>query len=91
MKSIRIIVSGKVQGVYFRKYTQEEGVRLGLKGFVRNEKDGTVMIQASGEENALNDLVEWCHNGSPKSRVDGVTVEELSEESSEEFHIAYLS
>lgn len=74
-KAIMIRVAGKVQGVWFRKYTTEEALRLGIHGWVRNEPDGSVLIHAEGEAGRLEAFVSWCHGGSPLSRVDEVTVE----------------
>lgn len=67
-----IRVTGKVQGVFFRKYTKEQADKLGLKGIVRNEPDGSVYIEAEGTKEQLDDMVEWCYKGSPSSRVDKV-------------------
>jgi len=74
MKHITITVSGKVQGVYFRAFTQKEAQRLNLRGFVRNEPNGNVYIEAEGEEVNLNQLVSWCQIGSPKSLVTDIKV-----------------
>lgn len=71
-KAIQIIVFGKVQGVYYRKYTCQKARELGLKGFVANQSDGTVKIIAQGDEIKLNSLVEWCYQGPPNSIIDKV-------------------
>lgn len=85
--NIYIKVFGKVQGVFFRKYTQEKAVSLGLKGYVENCTDGCVFIHASGMQEALEALVDWCHLGSPSSRVDRVEVLTVSQEQEEPFSI----
>lgn len=85
--NIYIKVFGKVQGVFFRKYTQEKAVSLGLKGYVENRTDGSVFIHASGTQEALEALVDWCHSGSPSSRVDRVEVLAVSQEQVEAFSI----
>jgi len=81
MKQVRIIVSGRVQGVYFRAHTEEVGRRLMLNGFVRNLPDGNVEVVAQGREKELNELIEFCHNGPPASKVDKVDIkyEEIKE------------
>jgi len=71
-KHYTIQVFGKVQGVYFRASTQAEAQRLGLNGFVRNEADGSVYIEAEGAEEQLHQLVEWCHEGPSRARVERV-------------------
>jgi acylphosphatase len=74
-----IQVKGKVQGVYFRKYTQWKAEELGLTGFVRNMPDGTVYIEAQGEEEKVELLEKWCHLGSPLSKVESVNFNEIPE------------
>lgn len=76
MKHITITVSGTVQGVYFRAFTQKEAQRLNLNGFVRNERNGDVYIEAEGEDTNLNQLVSWCQTGSPKAVVREIKVTE---------------
>lgn len=67
-----IFVSGKVQGVYYRAYTLEKAKELGLKGFVQNLPDGRVYIEVEGEEEALEEFIQWCWEGSPLSEVTSV-------------------
>lgn len=70
-------VHGRVQGVSFRWYTAEEATRLGLVGWVRNEPDGTVRLEAQGPEEDVEALVAWVHHGPPLARVVSVDVEEI--------------
>lgn len=77
MKTIHIIVKGDVQGVFFRKYTEQKAKELSIKGTVENLDDGTVEIYAEGDETNLNKLIEWCHEGSPKANVDEVKSEDV--------------
>lgn len=74
MARARIKVSGRVQGVYYRSYAQDEAKRLGLKGWVRNNPDGRVEMVCEGERDALLAMIDWCWKGSPSSRVSGVEV-----------------
>ena len=71
----RIFVKGRVQGVWFRKYTFNEANRIGLKGFVRNDINNSVYIEAEGSLVQLNEFVIWLHKGSPLSKVSLVTFE----------------
>ncbi|XP_072284255.1 acylphosphatase-1 [Pyxicephalus adspersus] len=65
-------VFGKVQGVFFRKYTQAEGTRLGLVGWVQNTEAGTVRGQLQGPLSRVREMQEWLRNkGSPKSKITG--------------------
>ena len=67
-----IRVTGKVQGVFYRASARAEAERLGLKGFVRNESDGSVYAEAEGEAEALELFLAWCRRGPPHARVDAV-------------------
>lgn len=69
---LHIIVKGKVQGVYFRAYTQKQAVKHNLNGFVRNLPDGDVEIVAVGDHEALQALVAWCYKGPLLARVKQV-------------------
>ena len=74
----RIAVYGKVQGVFFRVSTKEQADKLGLKGWVRNEPDGSVLIEVCGESEIVEQLIEWCNNGPMLARVDEVIVSDIS-------------
>ncbi len=74
----RIRVTGRVQGVAFRASTVEEAERLGVAGFVRNLRDGSVEVEAEGERSLVESLVRWCRRGPPPARVDRVEVEWLA-------------
>ncbi len=76
IKHLSIRVTGKVQGVFFRASTREEAQRLSLCGWVRNEPDGSVLIEAEGDEEALDQLIAWCQHGPVQARVADVVVEE---------------
>lgn len=73
-KHLHIIVSGIVQGVFFRAHTKNAAQNLGLVGWVRNLRDGRVEIAAEGPKSALEQLIAWCHEGPPHARVDNVDV-----------------
>ena len=76
VRHFNILVSGKVQGVFFRASAKDQAVLFGIKGFVRNESNGDVYIEAEAEENQLNDFLEWCGRGPGRARVDNLNVEE---------------
>lgn len=71
-----IIVSGKVQGVYYRQSARQKAQELGVTGFVKNMANGDVMLIATGNTEQLNALVEWCRKGPPAARVNNVQVTE---------------
>ena len=74
MKACGIQVFGKVQGVYFRQSTRDKAIALGLQGFVRNEPDGSVYMEAEGSETALQQLEQWCHKGPVLAKVERIIV-----------------
>ncbi|MCK9606630.1 MAG: acylphosphatase [Methylomonas sp.] len=71
---LHIIVKGRVQGVYFRAYTQKQAVKLNLNGYARNLANGDVEIIARGEHADLQQLVAWCHKGPLLAKVSEVMV-----------------
>merc|ERR1711976_1044739 len=78
MSGIRFEVFGKVQGVWFRKYTKKTADKLNLKGWCKNTDHGTVIGEAIGDANAINAMVEFLSKtGSPKSRIDNCDIEHV--------------
>lgn len=75
-KQVRVRIEGLVQGVYFRAHTEEEALRLGLAGWVRNRADGSVEALFQGEERAVDRMVAWCHHGPSRAMVRRVSVQE---------------
>ena len=68
---LSFVVHGKVQGVFFRKYTQKRGAELGLRGWCENTAEGTVRGEAHGDAKALDDFKHYLrHVGSPKSKIE---------------------
>ena len=76
VKRVHVIVEGRVQGVFFRAFTKDEAVRLGLSGWVRNRSDGSVEALVEGESTAVDKMLQWFHQGSPHSVVDRVSITE---------------
>ncbi|PSG98139.1 acylphosphatase [Thermoplasmatales archaeon SW_10_69_26] len=70
-----VFVTGKVQGVYFRDTTRKTAAKHGVDGWVRNLPDGRVEAVFQGEPDAVDAMVEFCHEGSSAARVDSVEVE----------------
>jgi len=70
-----VFVSGRVQGVFYRANTRENARDRGVDGWVKNLEDGRVEAVFEGPENAVEEMVEWCHTGSPAADVEDVEVE----------------
>ncbi len=76
-RRMRAVVSGRVQGVGFRFSTQQEARQLGLGGWIRNRPDGTVEVEAEGDEASLQRLLTFLHKGPRGANVASVHVEWL--------------
>ncbi|WP_126453941.1 acylphosphatase [Sulfuriflexus mobilis] len=74
---VHCIVSGHVQGVFYRAATQEQALSLGLKGWVRNLADGRVELKACGPAQQLQQLQDWLWQGPPHAQVNDVVCEEV--------------
>jgi len=70
----RVVVHGQVQGVFFRARCAEAARSLGVAGWVSNEPHGTVQAVFEGDDGAVEGMVAWCHEGSPRAVVDRVDV-----------------
>ncbi|MCU0356810.1 MAG: acylphosphatase [Cyclobacteriaceae bacterium] len=76
MKRLNIRVEGRVQGVFYRAFVQEVALQLNIRGFVQNEADGSVYIEAEGDDNDLQQLIARCRQGPPRAQVSNLSVEE---------------
>ncbi len=83
----KIIVTGKVQGVWYRQSAKSMAGELDIKGTVQNLADGSVNIIASGREDQLLKLIEWCEEGPPRAHVLSVDVTDLNYQHFEKFSI----
>ena len=86
----RVIVEGRVQGVFFRHHTQAAAFRLGVRGWVKNRRDGRVEAVFEGDREKVDQIIQWCHRGPSEARVKNVIVvwEEYTEEF-EDFSVTY--
>lgn len=75
MERAHVFVLGKVQGVYYRATTRDKARERGVTGWVRNLNDGRVEAVFEGESDDVQEMVEWCHEGSSAARVEDVEVE----------------
>ncbi|MFT3935994.1 MAG: acylphosphatase [Chitinophagaceae bacterium] len=86
-QTISIIVTGKVQGVFYRQSTKEKADQWGITGTVQNMPDGSVYIIATATKELLEKLLSWCRQGPPKAIVNSVKNNELPLEIFNSFHV----
>ena len=89
MKRAHVRIYGRVQGVFFRANTKEMAEKLGVAGWVRNMPDGSVEAVFEGDDEAVEQIIEWCHQGPEMARVDEVYVEYEKPEGEKGFRIIY--
>jgi acylphosphatase len=78
VKSVRARITGRVQGVGFRAFVEQTAERLGVRGWVRNRRDGSVEAVISGDTSKVDEMLTLCWQGPPAAKVDGVSVEETA-------------
>jgi acylphosphatase len=76
MITMRLVITGKVQGVFYRKSAKEKAVELKITGTVRNLTNGDVEIIATGNREQLDNLINWCKTGPPKAVVAKIEIDE---------------
>ncbi len=90
MKRVHLLISGKVQGVFYRSRTKDMADRLNLAGWVRNLDDGRVEAVFEGSKESVERMISWCKEGSPASDVSHVEIaEEPFEGDRSSFNIRY--
>ncbi len=75
MKRAHVFISGKVQGVFFRATTRKEAQKRGVNGWVKNLSDGRVEAVFEGEEDEIQEMIEFCHKGPERANVEDIEVE----------------
>lgn len=83
----QVRVSGKVQGVFFRKSTQQKATTLGINGWVKNDDDGTVLVEMEGNIHAINEMENWLRQGPPLAKVESLEISLEEEKGYQEFLI----
>ena len=87
MKSVHLIVSGEVQGVFFRDSAKRKAQELGLNGYARNLSDGDVEIVAEGAEEKINELINFIKNNPGRSKVENIKIFDKTPENFKLFEI----
>jgi acylphosphatase len=87
VRAVRAVVTGRVQGVFFRDSTRREADRAGIAGWVRNRPDGTVELHAEGPRDAVESLLAFARTGPPSASVERVDVEDVRAEGLSGFEV----
>jgi len=87
LRHYNITVKGRVQRVSYRVWAQSKAMSLGLTGYVKNLHNGDVYIEAEGEDDKINQFIDWCYVGSPLSKVTEVISEEQALKNLETFEL----
>jgi acylphosphatase len=82
MRTVRLTITGRVQGVGYRMWAERTAIRLGIRGWVRNRGDGSVELLATGEDEAVSTLIEACRQGPRAAVVADVSVEDAEDDGS---------
>ncbi|MAG02262.1 acylphosphatase [Candidatus Pacearchaeota archaeon] len=90
MKTLKLFISGIVQGVFFRKFLKETADELGVKGFVRNLEDGRVEVVVEGRDEKVNEMIDRCKKGPKHSEVKKVESEEMRHVGFDSFKVLSL-
>lgn len=77
MRTVKLIITGDVQGVFYRHFAKKTAEKMGISGWTKNENDGTVTVVAQGSEEQIERYIQWTKEGSPMSKVEEVKVEEM--------------
>jgi acylphosphatase len=85
----RAVVTGRVQGVFYRDSCQQMARRLGVRGSVRNRSDGAVEVVAEGPRDAVDRFLDWCRHGPPRATVTGMTITDETPVRESSFRVVY--
>ena len=87
---VQVVISGRVQGVWFRANTKQRAEQLGINGWVKNTADGKVVALFEGDEKHIQEMIEWCHYGPPLAKVENVEVKKQPASSDfDQFSVRY--
>lgn len=88
-KTIQLTISGRVQGVFFRQSAKRKAIELKITGFVKNQNNGSVYIEATADSESLQKFIQWCNHGPDMAKVDDVKIVEIPLKNFSGFEITY--
>lgn len=89
-KSVRIYITGTVQGIFFRQFVKENAERNNIRGFVRNLEDGRVEVFIEGDNENVDKMVDLCQKGPKHSKIDNVEIREEKFQDFKEFKVLHI-
>ena len=89
MKCIHLIVSGRVQGVFFRANVKNKAIELNLNGYAKNLENGNVEVVAEGDENKINELIEFIKQGPGIAKVENIKINHKEPENFKSFEVIH--
>jgi acylphosphatase len=87
MQTVHLLITGKVQGVFFRARAKEIAKKYEITGWIKNTLDNKIEAMIYGQSNKINDFIEWCRTGPEKAQVDDVIIAHLPEIKFDRFEI----
>ena len=87
MKAVKVIIYGKVQGVGFRNFVFLHAKKLNIRGYIKNNPDGTVEAVFEGDEDNINKMIELCKRGPERARVDKIDIKDIEINNYQDFKI----
>jgi acylphosphatase len=87
MQTVHLLISGKVQGVFFRESARKLAEKLNIKGWIKNTNDDKVEALITGDEKDVNQFIKWCHSGPERAEVEEVIVSKQPETLFKEFEV----
>ncbi len=87
MQTFHLLISGKVQGVFFRETSRRVAEKLNVKGWIKNTPDETVEVMITGEDNNVSDFIKWCRTGPERAKVKEVIVSQQPDAFFEKFEV----
>lgn len=90
MKTIRVYITGIVQGVFFRKFLEEKANEFSVRGFCRNLEDGRIEVVVEGRDERVNEMLDACKKGSQHSEVKDIQIQELRHQGFKDFKVMRL-
>jgi acylphosphatase len=87
MQTVRLLITGKVQGVFFRETARKVAEKLNIKGWIKNTPDEKVEAMITGDEQQVNDFIKWCKTGPDRAEVEEVIVSDQPETFFKEFEV----